>query len=71
MKILNKVLLIKLKLMNKLVSKKKLFLNQEIKRLIPTLHIEDAKGETIRSYNLPVGAHLMIDDGDKIKLEKY
>ncbi len=40
------------------------------KKLIPTLHIEDAKGETIRSYNLPVGAHLMIDDGEKIKVGK-
>ncbi|WP_460218107.1 DNA-directed RNA polymerase subunit beta' [Psychroserpens sp. MEBiC05023] len=40
------------------------------KKLIPTLHIEDSKGETIRSYNLPVGAHLMIDDGEKIKVGK-
>ncbi|WP_417197253.1 DNA-directed RNA polymerase subunit beta' [Bizionia sp.] len=40
------------------------------KKLIPTLHIEDAKGNTMRSYNLPVGAHLMIDDGDKIKVGK-
>tara|TARA_R110002012_G_scaffold17930_1_gene66622 strand:- start:562 stop:4863 length:4302 start_codon:yes stop_codon:yes gene_type:complete len=40
------------------------------KKLIPTLHIEDAKGNVIRSYNLPVGAHLMIDDGDKIKVGK-
>ncbi|WP_053991770.1 DNA-directed RNA polymerase subunit beta' [Mangrovimonas sp. TPBH4] len=40
------------------------------KKLIPTLHIEDSKGETIRSYNLPVGAHLMIDNGDKISVGK-
>jgi DNA-directed RNA polymerase subunit beta' len=40
------------------------------KKLIPTLHVEDAKGNIIRSYNLPVGAHLMIDDGDKIKVGK-
>lgn len=40
------------------------------KKLIPTLHIEDANGETMRSYNLPVGAHLMIDDGDKIEIGK-
>ncbi|WP_323789514.1 DNA-directed RNA polymerase subunit beta' [Psychroserpens sp.] len=40
------------------------------KKLIPTLLIEDAKGEVIRSYNLPVGAHLMIDDGEKIKVGK-
>ena len=36
------------------------------KKLIPTLHIVDTKGETLRSYNLPVGAHLMVEDGDKI-----
>ncbi len=37
------------------------------KKLIPTLLIQDPKGETLRSYNLPVGSHLMVDDGDKIK----
>jgi DNA-directed RNA polymerase subunit beta' len=37
------------------------------KKLIPTLLIKDGKGETLRSYNLPVGSHLMVDDGDKIK----
>ncbi|RIV47105.1 DNA-directed RNA polymerase subunit beta' [Flagellimonas pelagia] len=37
------------------------------KRLIPTLLIKDGKGETLRSYNLPVGSHLMVDDGEKIK----
>ncbi|HKK11233.1 MAG TPA: hypothetical protein VJ945_00255, partial [Flavobacteriaceae bacterium] len=40
------------------------------KKLIPTLHIVDSKGKTIRSYNLPVGAHLMIDDGEKINVGK-
>jgi DNA-directed RNA polymerase subunit beta' len=40
------------------------------KKLIPTLHIQDGKGETIRSYNLPVGAHLMIEDGEKITVGK-
>jgi len=37
------------------------------KKLIPTLLIQDGKGETIRSYNLPVGSHIMVDDGEKIK----
>ncbi|GMN05643.1 DNA-directed RNA polymerase subunit beta' [Croceitalea sp. MTPC5] len=37
------------------------------KKLIPTLLIQDAKGETLRSYNLPVGSHIMVDDGEKIK----
>ncbi|WP_179336035.1 DNA-directed RNA polymerase subunit beta' [Winogradskyella costae] len=40
------------------------------KKLIPTLLIVDKKGETIRSYNLPVGAHIMIDDGDAIDIGK-
>ena len=40
------------------------------KKLIPTLHINDLKGNTIRSYNLPVGAHLMIDDGEQINIGK-
>jgi len=40
------------------------------KRKIPTLHIVDGKDEVIRSYNLPVGAHLMVDEGDKIKIGK-
>ncbi|NNK40273.1 MAG: DNA-directed RNA polymerase subunit beta', partial [Winogradskyella sp.] len=40
------------------------------KKLIPTLLITDNKGETLRSYNLPVGAHIMIDDGDKIEIGK-
>ncbi|MDO6519320.1 DNA-directed RNA polymerase subunit beta' [Zobellia uliginosa] len=37
------------------------------KKLIPTLLIQNNKGETLRSYNLPVGSHIMVDDGDKIK----
>ncbi|RYZ53551.1 MAG: DNA-directed RNA polymerase subunit beta', partial [Sphingobacteriales bacterium] len=40
------------------------------KKLIPTLLIFGKDGELIRSYNLPVGAHLMVDDGEKIKAGK-
>ena len=36
------------------------------KKLIPTLIIKDKKGGTLQSYNLPVGAHLIVNDGDKI-----
>ncbi|WP_088342197.1 DNA-directed RNA polymerase subunit beta' [Robiginitalea sediminis] len=36
------------------------------KKLIPTLLIKDKKGEVLRSYNLPVGSHLMVDNGEKI-----
>lgn len=37
------------------------------KKLIPTLLIKNNKDEVLRSYNLPVGSHLMVDDGEKIK----
>ncbi|MBT8205179.1 MAG: DNA-directed RNA polymerase subunit beta', partial [Eudoraea sp.] len=37
------------------------------KKLIPTLLIKNTKDEVLRSYNLPVGAHLMVDDNEKIK----
>ena len=37
------------------------------KKLIPTLLIQDNKGNVLRSYNLPVGAHIMVDDNQKIK----
>ena len=40
------------------------------KKLIPTLHIEDSKGGIIRSYNLPVGAHLMVENNEKISIGK-
>lgn len=40
------------------------------KKLIPTLLIYGKDGELIRSYNLPVGSHLMVNDGDKIKAGK-
>ena len=40
------------------------------KKKIPTLQILGKKDEIIRSYNLPVGAHLMVDDHDKIKIGK-
>ncbi len=40
------------------------------KKKIPTLLILGKKDEIIRSYNLPVGAYLMVDDAEKIKIGK-
>ncbi|MAN26517.1 MULTISPECIES: DNA-directed RNA polymerase subunit beta' [Mesonia] len=40
------------------------------KKKIPTLLIMGKKDEVIRSYNLPVGAHLMVDDEENIKVGK-
>lgn len=40
------------------------------RKMIPTLQILNSKDEVLRSYNLPVGAHLMVDDQEKIKVGK-
>jgi DNA-directed RNA polymerase subunit beta' len=40
------------------------------KKLIPTLLVYGKDNELIRSYNLPVGAHLMVENGEKIKAGK-
>ena len=37
------------------------------KKLIPTLLIQDKKGNTLQSYNLPVGSHIIVDDGESIE----
>ena len=37
------------------------------KKLIPTIKILDKSGEVLRSYNLPLGARIMVKDGQKIK----
>ncbi len=47
--------------------KEKVISESRNKKIIPTLIIEDNKGNILRSYNLPVGAHLMVDDNQKIK----
>lgn len=40
------------------------------KKAVPTLRVVDSKGVEQKSYNLPVGAHLMVNDGEKIKAGK-
>ena len=40
------------------------------KKAVPTLKVVDAKGVEQKAYNLPVGAHLMVNDGEKIKAGK-
>ena len=37
------------------------------KKLIPTLSIVDKTSKTLRSYNLPVGAHLIVNEGEQIE----
>ncbi|WP_185861139.1 DNA-directed RNA polymerase subunit beta' [Blattabacterium cuenoti] len=40
------------------------------KNLIPTLKIINEQDEELKVYNLPVGAHLMVEDGEKIDVGK-
>ncbi len=37
------------------------------KKNVPTVTIVDTKGNPIRSYNLPTGAHIVVEDGAKIE----
>ena len=44
----------------------KVIIESKNKKTIPTLLLKDDNDNVIRSYNLPVGAHLIVEDGDKI-----
>ena len=37
------------------------------KTKVPSAHIKTEKGDLIRTYNLPVGGHVVIDDGQQVK----
>ena len=50
--------------------KEKVITDSRDKKLIPTLLIQDKKGVTLRSYNLPVGAHIMVDEDESIEKGK-
>ena len=36
------------------------------KKMIPTINVVDKKGELLKSYNLPVDAHVIVKEGDSI-----
>jgi DNA-directed RNA polymerase subunit beta' len=40
------------------------------KKLIPSILIKDKKGNTLKSYNLPVGANIVVEEGDEINTGK-
>ena len=46
--------------------KEKVITDSRDKKLIPTLLIQDKKGTTLRSNNLPGGAHIMVDEDESI-----
>jgi len=45
----------------------KVITDSKNKKIIPSLIIEDKDGNALRSYSLPVGAHLMISDGEAVE----
>ena len=40
------------------------------KKLVPTISITDSKGNELKHYTLPVGAHIIVEEGEKIKAGK-
>jgi len=48
----------------------KVITDSKNKKIIPSLIIEDKDGNALRSYSLPVGAHLMISNGEAVEQGK-
>jgi len=47
--------------------REKIIIESKDRNKVPSAHIVDAAGNILRTYNLPVGAHLVLENGDKIK----
>ncbi len=47
--------------------KEKIIIESKDKNKLPAVHILDKGGVILKTYNLPVGAHLVVEQGDKIK----
>lgn len=47
--------------------KEKIIIESKDRNKVPSAHILDSSGTVLRTYNLPVGAHLVLDNGSSIK----
>ncbi|MEO0896034.1 MAG: DNA-directed RNA polymerase subunit beta' [Bacteroidota bacterium] len=47
--------------------REKIIIDSRDRTVNPTILIHDKDGNELRSYNLPVGAHLMVEDGEKLE----
>ncbi len=47
--------------------RERIIIESKEKNKIPAAHIKNKKGEIVKTYNLPVGAHLVVDDKQAIK----
>jgi DNA-directed RNA polymerase subunit beta' len=45
----------------------KVIIENRDKKKNPTIHVMDEGGEILRSYNIPVGAHVVVEEGDAVK----
>lgn len=50
------------------MSTDKVIIESKDKTKTPTLVIVNDNGESLKQYNLPVGAHIMAENGDKVKV---
>ena len=47
--------------------KEKIIIESKDRNKVPSAHILDTQGVILKTYNLPVGAHLVLENGDTIK----
>ena len=50
------------------LNRDKVIIEARDKSKNPTINIIDEHGESCKQYNLPVGAHVMVEDGDDVKV---
>lgn len=48
-------------------KKQKVIIEVRNKKLNPHIHLEDKKGNKVENINIPVGAHLLVQDGDFVE----
>ena len=44
----------------------KIIIETRKKKMVPTVILQDADGDELKSYNLPVGAYILVEEGDSI-----
>ncbi len=47
--------------------REKVIIDTKDKSKIPSITVDPKKGDDVRTYNIPVGAHIVVDDGDSIE----
>ncbi len=47
--------------------KEKVITESRDKTKIPTIRVMDKKGSELKNYNLPVGSHIFVDEGDSVR----